>query len=192
MNFTSFQKISSKTFKTPTENGNGVTPLLGGSSYRYANQLLSVLTQSPASLWSIKILESYERNHLSLPISRIYLRSFELLEPTMLRLKCLVFWLQGIFKKRALSLEFASWVWEPEFSANPDAFFRSFKVVDQKLQWYNLSFSDSGWKVLKLCTLCLFPETRKLTAFCKLKIRIIQGLLLKEQIGAVPTNYFIS
>lgn len=74
----------------------------------YANQLLSVLTQSPASLWSIKILDHYVRNHISVPISHIYLRSFELLEPTMPRLKCLVFWLQGIFKKRALSLEFAS------------------------------------------------------------------------------------
>lgn len=108
MKITTFQKISSKTFKTSTENGNEVAPLFGGSSYSHANQLLSVLTQSPASLWSIKILDSYVRNHLSLPISCIYLRSFELLEPTMLRLKCLVFWLQGIFKKRALSLEFAS------------------------------------------------------------------------------------
>lgn len=171
-------------------------PCLEASSYSCANQLSAVLTQSPASLWSIKILDSYVRNHLTLPISCIYLRSFELLEPTMLRLKCLVFWLQGIFKKRALSLEFASWVWEPEFSTNPDAFFRSVKVVDQKLQWYNLSFSDSGWKVLKLCTLCFFPETWKLPAFYKLKKKDNAGIIV-ERINwsctyRVNTNYFIS
>lgn len=74
----------------------------------YLNQLLSVLTQSPASLWSVKILDGYARKHLSFTVSHIYLRSFEQLEPTMLRLKCLVFWLQGIFKKKALPLEFAS------------------------------------------------------------------------------------
>lgn len=46
----SFQKIYLKTFKTSTENGSEEAPLFGGSSSSCADQLLSVPTQSPASL----------------------------------------------------------------------------------------------------------------------------------------------